>query len=206
MSKIINLSFVYLTVINISLLIIIYVLFHREYRRLEVKPKASVPIRTNTIVVKTDVGSFVGVKSKQNRVTVGTFLGIPYAKPPVDLLRFKAPVEIKFENQTIESLQWPNPCFQPDNRLQLFNSNFSEDCLYLNIWTPVSKTKQLKPVLVLIHTGAFIFGSSSEVTYNGIELSSWADIVVVTFNYRLNFYGFFYYGTNEGKLNLLYRC
>ncbi|XP_022702743.1 cholinesterase 1-like isoform X3 [Varroa jacobsoni] len=72
------------------------------------------------------------------------------------------------------------------------NATFSEDCLYLNIWTPFlgARTRTLKAVLIFIHGGGFRMGSASVDTYDGGVLSAYGDIVVVSFNYRLGAFGF----------------
>jgi para-nitrobenzyl esterase len=70
-----------------------------------------------------------------------------------------------------------------------FTSNQSEDCLYLNIWTPKQISKPLA-VMIWIHGGAFVSGSSSEPFYNGNTLSDVGNVIVVTLNYRLGILGF----------------
>ncbi|OQR69926.1 acetylcholinesterase-like [Tropilaelaps mercedesae] len=72
------------------------------------------------------------------------------------------------------------------------NTTFSEDCLYLNIWTPFlgTRLRTPRPVLVFIHGGGFRMGSASVDTYDGGVLSAYGDIVVVSFNYRLGAFGF----------------
>ena len=145
----------------------------------------------NDVIVSTSVGTFVGSTLLYGDRQVSVFLGIAYAKAPIGSLRFKRPVPTdRNASHVFEAKRWPNPCLQKDNHLQLNNYNFSEDCLYLNIWSP--NTTATHPVVVLIHTGAFLFGSASEATYNGHVLSATADVVVVTFNYRLSVYGFLY--------------
>ena len=156
----------------------------------------------NKVLVSTSVGLFVGNKVEYQKREVSVFLGIPYALPPIGSLRFKRPVPTIHTKNRFEANRWPNPCLQKDNHLRLNNYNFSEDCLYLNIWSPFVNTSDLKPVVFHIHTGAFLFGSASESTYNGIVLSALADVVVVTFNYRLNLYGFLYTGGEQVSPNV----
>lgn len=194
MANLINTGFVYLTVVNVFLITAFYFLYVEKNQVAEFQDYNS--HRHPRITVQSEVGKIVGFNQKRNGRMVDTFLGIPYAEPPIDSLRFKAP-KLKFtETNEINALDWPANCIQPDNKLQLWNRTFSEDCLYLNIWTPSANST--KPVLVVIHTGAFVFGSSTEATYDGLELASRADVVVVTFNYRLNFYGFLYTNTDSG--------
>ena len=85
--------------------------------------------------------------------------------------------------------KWPNNCYQIETiTTQLFKSkDFSEDCLYLNIWSPGIRPEPevgLKPVIVYIHIGAYYMDSSSNSIYDGKVLSSLGDVLVVTLNYR----------------------
>ena len=68
-----------------------------------------------------------------------------------------------------------------------FSENMSEDCLYLNIWTPTATPDARLPVMVYIHGGSFIIGSGEQ--YDGSPMSSYHDVVMVTLNYRLGMLG-----------------
>jgi carboxylesterase type B len=128
-----------------------------------------------------------GRKEKINGKEVNVFLGIPYAEPPIGDLRFKKPLPVKQSAQNINAIDWPNPCSQIPKWPQNYrNKNFSEDCLYLNIWSPlISDTSdELKPVMFWIHGGALLYGTSVEYYYSGEVLSTKGDVVVVTINYR----------------------
>ncbi len=121
------------------------------------------------------------------------FLGVPYARPPVGELRWRAPLEP-------EPWKEPRPCTelgpsspQPDSIMRMFGMGdtvVDEDCLYLNVWTPAKTVGDGLPVMVWIHGGGFIAGSSSQPLYDGLELARMG-VVVVTFNYRLGPFGFF---------------
>ena len=117
---------------------------------------------------------------------VHSFLGIPYAAPPVRELRWKPPHEVTSWTQVKSCTEFGSSCPQPK---QKDDSRYSEDCLYLNVWTPVKKVDKPLPVMVWIHGGAFNFGSSSQPEYNGKNLAK-KGIVVVTINYRLGPLGF----------------
>jgi carboxylesterase type B len=146
-----------------------------------------------------------GRKEKIDGKDVNVFLGIPYAEPPTGELRFKKPLPVKQSAQIIDATEWPNPCFQIPMLPQNFNNkNFSEDCLYLNIWSPlISDTSdELKPVMFWIHGGALLIGSSVEYYFNGEVLSTKGDVVVVTINYRLGPFGFLYTGTDDAPGNM----
>jgi len=123
---------------------------------------------------------------------VKIFRGIPFALPPVGELRWKAPQPmknwegirpaIKFGPRAMQNNIYGDMVFRSDS--------MSEDCLYLNVWTPSKTYKEKLPVLVYFHGGGFMAGSSDEPRYDGESLSR-KGIVVVTPNYRLGIFGFF---------------
>ncbi len=119
------------------------------------------------------------------------FLGIPYAEPPIGKSRFKIPKPFKYD-KPINATKWPNVCYQnyPITHPIFTSHNMSEDCLYLNIWSP-KIGGLLKPEMFWIHGGGFISGTASLELYNGEVLASRGDVMVVTINYRLQALGFF---------------
>lgn len=126
---------------------------------------------------------------------VASYLGIPYAKPPVGALRWRAPQPPDTWRNVRDAVQFGPSCYQdppapigPYGPEFLISLPMSEDCLYLNVWTPVSRTGQL-PVYVFIPGGAFLSGSGSVPIYNGTNLAA-QGVVVVTLNYRLGVFGF----------------
>lgn len=121
------------------------------------------------------------------------FLGIPYAAPPVEDLRWRPPKQAhpwtgvrSAQRFGASSLQFGPPATSLYNGAE---SEFSEDCLYLNISTGPEDDRSDKPVLVWFHMGAFRFGSASNPLYNGAKLVA-RGITVVTVNYRLGRFGF----------------
>ncbi|MEX6508990.1 carboxylesterase/lipase family protein [Jiella sp. M17.18] len=120
------------------------------------------------------------------------FLGIPYAEPPLGERRFAAPVPRRHFAETFDADRYGPAAPQrrsmptPLAKIAGAASEFSEDCLYLNVWTPDPGGQ--RPVLVFIHGGAFIIGSGSQ--YPGDDLARRGDVVVVTLNYRLGLVGF----------------
>ncbi|XP_068084824.1 juvenile hormone esterase [Anabrus simplex] len=117
-----------------------------------------------------------------------SFLGIPYGKPPVGNLRFKAPVHADPWNGTLEALQEGNMCKQPANVRSASGSD--EDCLFLNVYTPeLPGSGSLKPVMVWIHGGGFIVGSGNR-QFQGPQFLINKGIVYVSINYRLGVFGF----------------
>lgn len=131
---------------------------------------------------------------------VRAFLGIPYGKAPVGKLRFRAPEPVERWEGVKDATKFPNSCQQmPDTAFPGFkgaemwnpNTPLSEDCLYLNVWSPrFNKTQPLAPVLVWIYGGGFIAGTSSLDLYEGRFLSKSEGVVVVSMNYRLGAFGF----------------
>ena len=113
---------------------------------------------------------------------------------PVGRLRFRKPQPIHYTNRiVINATNFGKSCIQvPSTRVQLFVSaedfiNSSEDCLFINIFSPSLNSTANLPVMLFIHGGIFRFGSSRE--YPGTQLAL-KDVVVVTFNYRLGVFGF----------------
>ncbi|XP_051167922.1 esterase SG1-like [Leptopilina boulardi] len=129
----------------------------------------------------------------KNRRDFSAFIGIPYGEPPVGELRFSSPVPIKKWVGTYladnENFQIKCPQFDSDEVIG------QEDCLYLNVFTPLTKFNLSNPndsrfpVMLWIHGGAFVFGSNSFNEY-GPKYFLDKDIVLVTINYRLGVFGF----------------
>ncbi len=143
-------------------------------------------------IAETTAGKIEG--TEENGLCV--FRGVPFAAPPVGALRFQAPqpvepwtgvreaktfgpISLQAQNEMLEALLPPSDPPQPQ----------SEDCLYLNVWTPALDSAA-RPVMVWIHGGAFTIGSGSEEYYNGAHLAARGEVVVVTINYRLGALGF----------------
>ena len=118
---------------------------------------------------------------------LNVFKGIPYAEPPIGDLRFKKPLPVKNWPKSIDAFDLPKYCYQnPRILLHDPSNSLSEDCLYLNIWSPIDNqtTDILKSVMFWIHGGALLIGSASQPHYPGHILSSKGDIVLVSINYR----------------------
>ncbi|NVB84897.1 MAG: carboxylesterase family protein [Kofleriaceae bacterium] len=119
---------------------------------------------------------------------VRSWLGIPYAAPPVGPLRWKPPQRPAPWDGTRDATHVGAKC--PQNTV-ITPGGGTEDCLSLNVWTPSSPhgSKGL-PVMVWIHGGAFVFGSGGDPFYSGAELARTRGVVVVSINYRLGGLGF----------------
>ncbi|MBR4642555.1 MAG: carboxylesterase family protein [Selenomonadaceae bacterium] len=136
--------------------------------------------------VKTRYGTFNGFVDKQG---VKTWLGIPYAQPPVGNLRWQAPQPLKPSNKTFDAKKFGfTACQEIDENEGASLSPQSEDCLTLNIWKR-SEKKNL-PVMVFIYGGSFVGGGSTDPLYYGSNFAAANDVVIVTINYRLNIFGF----------------
>jgi para-nitrobenzyl esterase len=140
--------------------------------------------------VRTANGIVEGMGQQPSGVRI--FKGIPFAQPPVGDLRWKPPQAPKNWEGVRQAKQFGPRCMQhPVFGDMNFRSNgMSEDCLYLNVWTPAKKGNERLPVLVYFYGGGFIAGDGSEPRYDGESLAR-RGIVVVTLNYRLGLFGFF---------------
>uniref|UniRef100_A0A8C0U387 Carboxylic ester hydrolase n=1 Tax=Cyanistes caeruleus TaxID=156563 RepID=A0A8C0U387_CYACU len=143
--------------------------------------------------------------------TVNVFLGLPFAKPPVGSLRFAEPQPPEPWEGVRDATSYPPMCLQDKvlgqqssdmvtNRKEKVPLQMSEDCLYLNVYTPVSTGKQEKlPVLVWIHGGALVLGAAS--SYDGSALAAFDNVVVVAIQYRLGIAGYFSTGDEHARGN-----
>jgi para-nitrobenzyl esterase len=136
--------------------------------------------------------------------SVYAFLGIPYAAPPVGGLRWKGPQPPTPWTRVRDASQFGNRCPQNASSTNMTSASTTEDCLYLNVWTPNPSASKV-PVMVWIHGGGNFGGSASDSLplilggpnaadggyfYDGASLSA-NGVVVVTLNYRLGIFGFF---------------
>jgi para-nitrobenzyl esterase len=127
--------------------------------------------------------------SKENSGII-SFKGVPYAAPPVGVNRWKAPQPVQDWEGELAAIKFsPRAMQAPIFGDMDFRSNgMSEDCLYLNIWTP--NTNASLPVLVYFYGGGFVAGDGSEPRYDGESMAK-NGIVSITVNYRLGIFGSF---------------
>ena len=142
---------------------------------------AAVRVRSGELIGRDEDGLFV-------------FRGVPYAQPPLGELRFAPPQAAEPWSGAREafdfgavSVQALNP--HMEQTLAMGPEPVSEDCLFLNVWTP-ALDDAARPTMVWIHGGAFTLGSGSDPLYAGANLARRGDVVVVTINYRLGALGF----------------
>jgi para-nitrobenzyl esterase len=144
---------------------------------------------TDDLVAQTGYGPVRGVDDGR----AVSWKGIRYAAAPTGELRFRAPEPPQPWSEIIDAGSYGFVCPQPP--VPTFPLDLGapedEDCLHLNIWAPSgTRPGDGKPVLVWVHGGAFVLGSSSQPLYDGRRLSAEGDAVVVTINYRLGVFGF----------------
>jgi len=142
------------------------------------------------VQAKTENGSIEGMYNTHTGLQM--YLGIPFAKPPVGDLRWKAPQPVENWKGVLNTKTFgPRPVqtlvFGDMNSR---SNGVSEDCLYLNVWTPAKRNTTGLPVLVYFFGGGFVAGDGSEPRYDGAAMAK-KGIVAVTVNYRLNIFGFF---------------
>ena len=138
--------------------------------------------------VKIANGTLEGVTEKSG---IRSFKGIPFAAPPVGALRWKEPQPArnwqgvrkadKFGPRAMQRAVFGDMNFRSDG--------MSEDCLYLNVWTPAKTGKEGLPVLVYFYGGGFMAGDGSEPRYDGESMAQ-KGMVTLTVNYRLTVFGF----------------
>ncbi len=121
---------------------------------------------------------------------VSVFRGLPYAAPPVGENRWREPQPAASWAGVRPADRFAPRCVQRGFAPGADQPQTSEDCLYLNLWTPASTSTAALPVLVWIHGGGFFGGSGGDMSYTGTNLAS-RGAVVVTINYRLGVFGFF---------------
>lgn len=142
---------------------------------------------------QTKYGIVEGAPGGNFGITV--FRGIPYAAPPVGALRWHAPMPPTPWEGVLPAKEFRGICPQsPDrNNINLTDTPypfepFTEDCLYLNVWTPAEKPGEKLPVLFWIHGGANVEGFGNMVQFDG-EGFAQRGIILVTFNWRVNVFG-----------------
>ena len=134
-----------------------------------------------------------GVVEGKGRQATGVrhFHGIPFAQPPVGALRWKPPQPPKNWEGVRPAVRFGPRCMQHPvfGDMGFRSDGMSEDCLYLNVWTPAKTEKEKLPVLVYFYGGGFVAGDGSEPRYDGESMAR-LGIVSVTVNYRLGVFGF----------------
>lgn len=146
----------------------------------------------NYFSVQTKIENGIIEGNYDTKTGIQFYLGVPFAKPPVGQLRWRAPQPLdnwkgvlptkKFGPRPVQGIVFGDMNSRSDG--------LSEDCLYLNVWTPAKRNTKDLPVLVYFFGGGFVAGDGSEPRYDGESMAK-KGMVVVTVNYRLNIFGFF---------------
>jgi acetylcholinesterase len=148
-------------------------------------------VDTSKVIVKAENYTLTGYRDARSF----HFLGIPFADPPLKDLRFAPPKPFSGPKK-IDATKPGDICVQSESAFgSLGSEGISEDCLYLNVYTPIlpagaNSNSTRRPVAVYFYGGGFISGSASMVDYDGGNFASRNDIVVVTVNYRVGALGF----------------
>ena len=142
-----------------------------------------VEVKVENGIIEGDYDTHTGIQ---------TYFGVPFAKPPIGDLRWTAPQPLdnwegvkktkEFGPRPMQTLVFGD--------MKSRSKGLSEDCLYLNIWTPAARNTKDLPVLVYFFGGGNVAGDASEYRYDGESMAK-KGMVVVTTNYRLNIFGFF---------------
>lgn len=150
----------------------------------------AVAARTSPPTVHIDTGVLSGIHDPETGLD--EFKGIPYATPPIGTLRWKPPQPVAAWKGVRAADHFGPRCMQRAvfGDMVFRSDGMSEDCLYLNVWTPsLAPGKKKLPVLVYFYGGGFMAGDGSEPRYDGASLAQ-QGIVTVTVNYRLGVFGF----------------
>jgi para-nitrobenzyl esterase len=175
-------------------------------RRLLIAKETSGP----SLVIATTAGKVRGVVTDR----VCAYRGIPYGAPTGGVRRFLPPAAPAAWSGVRELTDCGPPCPQVNTDLPAWVDPrpTSEDCLYLNVWTPQESAGRKVAVMLWIHGGAYLSGSGGLPLYDGAELCRHGDVIVVTVNHRLGALGYLYLGAladrfadsgNAGQLDLI---
>lgn len=151
---------------------------------------------SQTKIIKIDGGSISGGQSTDGKISF--YKGIPFAAPPINDLRWKAPHPVKAWDSVLECKTFgaspmqgkPVPFSMWSQEFLIPEKPINEDCLYLNVWTGAKSGKEKRPVLVWIYGGGFGSGGSGVPIYDG-EAMAKKGIIFVSINYRVGIFGFF---------------
>ncbi len=148
--------------------------------------------QNNAFSVQTKIENGIIEGNYDTKTGIQTYFGVPFAKPPVGELRWKAPQPAANWSGVKETKNFgPRPMQTAVfGDMNSRSNGVSEDCLYLNVWTPTNRNSKDLPVLVYFYGGGNVAGDASEPRYDGENMAK-KGIVVITCNYRLNIFGFF---------------
>lgn len=174
-----------------SALITLVIAFSLQAQQVETKEthKADNAVKTGSPTVRTNAGVIRG-RADGN---VSSFKGIPYAAAPVGKFRWRPPQPLPAWKGELDATKYCADCAQAgfQRGTDSISKTSSEDCLYLNVWSPANTKQGAKlPVMVWIHGGAFVFGSGAMGDFSGASFTE-NGVILVSINYRLGRLGFF---------------
>jgi para-nitrobenzyl esterase len=150
--------------------------------------------------IRTEQGLVVGARENQSM----SWKGIPFAQPPIGRLRGRVPQDPKARLASLDAALYRNRAVQQgvlaDGKTPGVIGD--EDCLYLNIWAPLTKQPGRLPVIVWIHGGGFLVGSGIDPVFAGDRYAADGKVVFVTINYRLNGWGYLFNPGEPGSSNI----
>ena len=147
-------------------------------------------LNDDSLIINTNYGPIQGYSDGNAHI----WSSIPYAKPPIDDLRWALPQRPDSWTDTLDTTSDPSGCLQ-NCTLGWYAcpTVISEDCLYLNVYRPTHiDSNDDVPVMIFIHGGDYLEGYGGGLLYNGTDLVNLTDVVLVTINYRLGVQGFYY--------------
>jgi para-nitrobenzyl esterase len=137
--------------------------------------------------VRTQSGPIRGAVSSDG--AIASYLGLPFAAPPIGDLRWRAPQPPRAWKGVRDATRFSADCPQPGTSSVAPPRHFAEDCLYLNVWAPARRPAKPLPVMVWIFGGSFLHGGASQAGFDAKRLAD-RGVVVVTLNHRLGSLGF----------------
>jgi len=156
-----------------------------------ITPKLTFAQNDNNFAIQAKIEKGIIEGNFDTKTEIQKYFGIPFAKAPIGKLRWKAPQELdNWNGVKVTKAFGPRPMQRiVFGDMNSCSAGISEDCLYLNVWTPVKRNTKDLPVLVYFYGGGNVAGDASEPRYDG-EAMAKKGIVVITCNYRLNVFGF----------------
>jgi para-nitrobenzyl esterase len=151
------------------------------------------PIAASSIASATRVRVEQGVLQGSVEDNIASFKGVPYAAPPIGNLRWAPPRPVAGWADARDARHFGHDCMQIPDPMEAApqgTTTPSEDCLFLNIWTPANHASKKLAVIIWIHGGGFVNGGSSATVYDGSAFAK-QGVVFVSFNFRLGRFGFF---------------
>ncbi len=150
--------------------------------------------------LQTGSGPICGISQESGGQTANTYLGVPYAQPPVEQNRWAPPQPAPSWTDVRSTTALTPSCPAPATPVTASGYIGAEDCLYLNIWTPSSPSTSPKNIMVYIPGGGFMVGGGNLPGYNGTYMAASSDTIVINMSYRLGALGYLRYTDNSAGI------